>query len=99
MINIEKVKTRKVDEDVQRFGEFYGGNHVALYQGFEKHPEIRDDRDKLEQLLSYSIRKRSANVAKRVLGRIRAIDKATEEAELNKALGVVPKGETLGCLG
>lgn len=96
MINIPEIAKRVVPPAVAEFMDEYGGNHVSLYKGWAEHPEMKEEVLLLEGQLSYALMEKNLGVAKRLLGKIRAIDRAEEDADLLEE--TAPNIPDLGCL-
>ena len=99
MIDIKKVRTLLVSDEVEKFMTVYGGSHVSLYDGWKAYPNMGTDPSALEQELAHVLRERNVNLAKRVLGRLRKVNATAEDKIVKSMLDGEEEIQPLGCLG
>lgn len=87
MIEIKKIAKRKPMPEVHEFMVAHGGNHVNLYRAWKREPQFGTNRDLLEQALAYALQKKMEGIGRRILGRLRSLDKQVEDAEFDSIVG------------
>jgi hypothetical protein len=87
MLDIKKIARLKASTEVKDFMAANGGNHVSLYSGWKKNSAMRENLDLLEQQMAVAIRAQNEGVARRIRGRIRAVEDLIENAELSRLFG------------
>lgn len=97
MIDITSINKKKVTDKVREFMTQYGGNHVALYRGWSKVPEMAEPYA-IEMQLAFLLQTGgSLALTKRLIGKLRKVNKDAEDKVLGDLLGVAPPD--MGCLG
>ena len=101
MIDIKKIVDLGATDTVTKFMAEYGGNHISLYKGWKKVPQMGDDMFALEQQLHIAlVVKKKLDMSKRIAGRIRKLTMETEDLAMGRACGEENNDVAdLGCLG
>lgn len=98
MVDIKKVRSLLVSDEIERFMTVYGGSHVSLYDGWKAYPTMGTNPSALEQELAHVLREGNANLVKRVLGRLRKVNALAEDLIVKSMLDGGDEIQPLGCL-
>lgn len=82
MIDFKEVEKREVPADVEAFMRSRGGNHVSLHKGWTTRPEM-STAETLADQIAYLLQNRGkADMIRRVLGRLRRVNRDAEDKQL-----------------
>lgn len=100
MIDVIKIRSLEVPNDIISFMQTHGGNHVSLYSGWKKYPEMGKTPDLLEYQLALALRDENYELIKRIIGRLRKVNAEYENLAIRHMIRP-PTEEVveLGCLG
>jgi hypothetical protein len=82
MIDVTAISKMAISPEVKSFMDVYGGSHVTLYQGWQSEPHMCKSPAVLEEQLSYAIREGRDLMARRILSKIRTLNRDAEDEAL-----------------